>query len=166
MRGVARRVLLLVMMAAVAACGGVFENGEDPGWVIMAPQTDEESGIRGLWPAELPEGAQFVAVSLPVPLEEFVVLALEDTDLVAFPETVGSYQGDTFSWALYSFNARLDDLGPETVRVELGLATKDRGGEPTTYYAGLVALPDVYDANEAMFEAVLLHALDALAPLE
>ena len=167
---VMRRVLALVaplgLMAAAAACGGASEDGHDTGWVIMVPQTDEELGIRGLWPAELPEGAHFVAVSLPVPLDEFVELALEDTTLVAFPESVGSYQGDTFSWDLYSFYARLDDLGPEMLRVDLGLTTVDNSGEPVTYYAGLVALPGVYDANEARFQAVLLYALDAMAPLD
>jgi hypothetical protein len=164
-----RRVLALAALLAVAAilagCGE-WQAGGDEGWVLMVPRVDEEAGIRGLWPAELPDGAHFVAVSLPIPLEEFVDLAMAETNLYAFPERVGGYEGDWLQWDVYSFYARLNDLGPEMLRVDLALATADTGGEPATYYIGLVAPPEVYDAHIAEFEAVFLHALDAAAPLE
>jgi hypothetical protein len=158
-------VAALLAAAILAGCGE-WQVGDGEGWVLMVPRVDEEAGIRGLWPAELPDGAHFVAASLPIPREEFVDLAMAVTNLYAFPERVGGYEGDWLPWDVYSFYARLDDLGPEMMRVNLALATADTGGEPVTYYIGLVAPPDVYDTHSEEFEVLFLHALDAAAPLE
>ena len=159
-------VAALLTVAAILASCSEWQAGDGDGWVLMVPRVDEEAGIRGLWPAELPDGAHFVAVSLPMTREELGDLAIANSNLYVFPEPVGVYEGDWFQWNLFSYYARLDDLGPEMMRVELGLTSTDEGGEPVTRYIGLVALPDVYEAHSAEFEAVFLHALDAAAPLE
>jgi hypothetical protein len=159
-------VAALLTVAAILASCGEWQAGDGDGWVLMVPWVDEEAGMRGLWPAELPEGAHFVAVSLPMTTEELGELAIANSNLYVFPEPAGVYEGDWFQWNLFSYYARLNDLGPEMMRVELGLTSTDEGGEPATRYIGLVALPDVYDAYTSEFEAMFLHALDAAAPLE
>jgi hypothetical protein len=98
--------------------------------------------------------------------EQLSDLAIDNSNLHVFPEPVGVYEGDWFQWNLFSYYARLDGMGPEMMRVELGVTSTDESGEPVTRYIGLVALPDVYDAHSEEFEALLLHALDAAAPLE
>jgi hypothetical protein len=110
---------LLAVAAILAGCGE-WQAGDDEGWVHMVLRVDEEAGLRGLWPAELPDGAHFVAVSLPIPREEFVDQAMAGTNLYAFPERAGRYEGDWPPWDVYSFFARLNDLGPETMRMGSG----------------------------------------------
>jgi hypothetical protein len=132
----------------------------------MVPRVDEEAGMRGLWPAALPDGVHFVAVSLPMTPRELEDLALANSNLHVFPELVGVYEGDWFRWDLYSYYARMNDLGPQLMRVELALTTSEEGSEPVTRYIGLVTPPEIYDAHAAELEAMFLHALDAAAPLE
>jgi hypothetical protein len=153
--------VLTSTLLIATACSASLPQGDD-GLVIMAPFTDEESGIRGVVPYDLPEQSGLLQQPFPGTRAEMVPELLAQTSLEAFPERVGGFRGKALTWDLYAFETQIKELGGGTFRVDLGLAE----GDAASYFVALVAPPDAYDANAVLFETVFTHALYALAPLE
>jgi len=91
-----------------------------------------------------------------------MALLLKETDLSALPEAAGRFKGKAFTWTLYEFESHLEELPVGIVHFDMAVAES----EATTYVVALLALPDAYDANRAMYNTVYTHALYALEPME
>ncbi len=158
------KLLLGVLMSTLlvaAACSASLPQGES-GVIIMAPFTDDDYGIRGVVPQNLPDRFALVQQSFPGTRDELTPILLAQTNLKEIPERVGSVKGVAFTWDLYAFETRIEDVMPENVRVDMALAE----GDSVSYIVALVTLPDEYDANAPMFDTIFTHVVYALAPLE
>ena len=162
-RGLLSSVLLCVLVI-VTACTGSLPEGKS-GVVAMVPFTDLEQGIRGNAPlAGWSDRAVLNQESFSGTLEEWTALAVEKTDIVRLPRSVGTYEGSFLVWDLYTFSTRIADAGPDIYRVDVGLAqNKERS---KIYMVLLVTVPVGYAANQSMYRAVFEHALYAFEPLE
>ncbi|UCC62807.1 MAG: hypothetical protein JSV36_18990 [Anaerolineae bacterium] len=167
---------VLILLVATACTTSLAGGGS--GSIAMVPFTSEELRIRGvvplvcrhtypgnfecegLTPDQRP--AAIVQQSLPGTRIELVALLLDQVGLEQLPESTGSYKGVAFTWDLYTFETQIKDAGPETFRVDSALAE----GDSASYVVALVTLPDVYDANAALYETAFTHVAYALAPLE
>ncbi len=160
-----RALLLLLLVGgtlAIAACGFSLPQGTS-GSIALIPFWDEEKGVQGVRPLEgWTEEAQLLQDAIPMARTDAMTLLLADTDLTALPETTGRYTGKAFTWDLYTFETHLQDASVGIVRADLAVA--DDGS--STYVVALAVLPDAYDANPALFDAVFTHALYALQPME
>jgi hypothetical protein len=156
--------VLLCVLVVVTACTGSLPGGKS-GVVAMMPFTDREQGIRGNAP--LSGWADRVALnqeSFSGTLEEWVATAVEKTDIVSLPRSVGTYEGSFLTWDLYTFSTRIEGAGPDIYRVDVGLAQNKARSK--VYMVLLVTAPVDYAANQAMYRTVFEHALYAFEPLE
>jgi hypothetical protein len=153
--------LLLATILAIASCTGSVAEDQG-GLIIMEPFTSEEFGIRGIVPIGLPDQFALIQQSFPGTKDELTPVLLAEANLKELPESTGSYKGKAFTWDLYTFETQIEDVVPETVRVDLALAEDDSA----SYLVALVTLPGDYDADAPMFETIFLHAVYALAPLD
>ena len=87
---------------------------------------------------------------------------MEQTNLDIFPEAIGSYKGANFNWDLYSFDAQIEEAGPQPLKVDFALAE----GESRFYFVALVAIPEDYEQNAEKYRTVFQHTIYALSPLE
>jgi hypothetical protein len=155
-------ILLLAGLLAIASCSFSLPEGTE-GSIALIPFWDDEQGIQGVQPMEdWSEEATIRQIAVPFSSEEAITLLLKETDLSALPEAAGSFQGKAFTWTLYEFESHLEELPVGILHFDMAVAE----GESTTYVIGLLALPDAYDANQAMYDAVFTHALYALEPME
>jgi hypothetical protein len=169
-------VLILVLLTATA-CAALPARGGS-GSIALVPFSSPEFGIQGVVPQACrqedagnfectgltsdSDAAVMVQQSLPASRDELIALLLDQVDLEQLPEPSGDYKGTAFAWDLYAFEAQIVDVGSEILRVDLALAE----GDSASYLVALVTVPDVYDANAALFDTVFTHAVYALAPLE
>lgn len=160
-----RAVLAILMLAttvAITACSFTLPEGTD-GSIALIPFWDEEQRIQGVQPMEgWSEEALLRQLAITASREEARALILEQTDLSAFPESVGQYRGKAFTWDLYRFESSLEEVPDAILHLDLAVAETDS----TTYVVALVALPEARDANRVMYDAVFTHALYALEPME
>jgi hypothetical protein len=155
-------ILILAGMLAIGACSFQLPEGAE-GSMPLIPFWDEEQGIQGVQPMEgWNEEAVLRQVAIPFSPEEATALLLEQTGLSALPESTGRYQGKAFTWDLYEFESNLEDVPGGILHVDLAVAEIDS----TAYVVALLALPDAYDVNRAMYNTVYTHALYALEPME
>lgn len=156
--------VLLCVLVIVAACNGSLPEGKS-GVVAMMPFSDLEQGIRGNAPLSgWSDRAVLNQESFSGTLEEWTAIAVEKTDIVRLPRSVGTYGGAFLVWDLYTFSTRIADAGPDIYRVDVGLAqNKERS---KIYLVLLVTVPVDYAANQSMYRAVFEHALYAFEPLE
>ena len=169
-------ILGSVLLATTACTAPLAEGGS--GSIALVPFFSEEFDIRGVVPLVCQQGypgnfecqdltpgqspAYMSQQSFPGAMDELVPLLLHALSLEEFPEPIGTYKGTAFIWDLYTLEAQIPDLGPETFRVDLALA---EGGE-MSYLVALVTLPDAYDAHTPLYGTVFTHAVYALAPLD
>ena len=154
--------LLLAGLLAIASCSFSLPEGTD-GSIALIPFWDEEQGIQGVQPMEdWSEEATIRQIAVPFNSEEAMALLLKETDLSALPEAAGRFKGKAFTWTLYEFESHLEELPVGIVHFDMAVAES----EATTYVVALLALPDAYDANRAMYNTVYTHALYALEPME
>jgi hypothetical protein len=155
-------ILILASTVAITACSFSLPQGTD-GAIALIPFWDEEQGIQGVQPMEgWSEEALLRQVAIPVSPEEARALILEETNMSALPESTGQYRGKAFTWNLYKFESSLEEAADATLHFDLAVAERDS----TTYVVGLIALPDAYDANRAMYEAVFTHAMYSFELME
>jgi hypothetical protein len=153
--------VLVGVLLVLTGCATLAHEGES-GVIALVPFADEQFRVRGVRPVDgWAEQAVLVQQSAPVSMEELVASLVADTDLVALPSSTGTYKGRFFTWDLYTFTTRLEEVGPDIYRVDIGLAQ----GESAIYMVGLVTVPLSYPEHEALYESVFHHALYALAPL-
>jgi hypothetical protein len=150
----------------------------DSGSIPLLPFFSEEFDIRGVVPVACHQGepgdfecrdltpaqspAYLFQKFLPSTLDELIPLLLDDLSLEELPEPIGTYKGVAFTWDLFTFEAQIWDLGPETFRLDLAL-TED--GE-RSYLVALVTLPDDYNAHAPLYDTIFIHVVYALAPLD
>lgn len=157
--------LLLGLTACVlwvlTACNPSLPEG-DKGFIGLVPFFDEGQGMQGVLP---PQGwtdqAELIRESLPGTREDLVALVLDRTSLTGLPAPRGTYQGKALTWDLYTFEAQIQDAGPQTFRVDLALAE----GDAAAHLVALISPPGAHEANAALYDTVFTHVLYALAPL-
>ena len=155
-------ILIVASTAAITACSFSLPEGTD-GSIALIPFWDEEQGIQGVQPMEgWSEEALLRQIAITSSPEEARALFLEQTDISALPESTGQYGGKAFTWDLYRFESSLEEVPDAILHFDLAVAERDS----ITYVVGLIALPDTYDANWAMYEAVFTHAMYAFEPME
>ena len=170
-------ILLLSVILAATACSASLADS-DSGSIGLMPFTDEEFGIRGvvpwvcrrsnpgdfecegLTPDQSP--AALIQQSFPGSRDELIPVLLDRVSVEQAPDKVGNYRGAAFTWDLYAFETQIVEAGSEAYRIDLALAE----GDSASYLVALVTVPDVYDANAALYKAVFTRAVYALAPLE
>jgi hypothetical protein len=155
------RWLLLVLILGLVSCTTSFQN-DSQGLVMMRNYINEESSIRGVQPLDMGENAEIIQDSFPGTLDELLLIVMEQTNLDSFPEAIGSYKGGNFKWDLYSFDAQIEDAGPQPLKVDFALAE----GESRFYFVALVAIPEDYEQNAEKYRTVFLHTIYALSPLD
>jgi hypothetical protein len=128
----------------------------------MRYYVNEDSGIRGVQPLDLGENAEIIQDSFPGTLDELQLTVMEQTNLDSFPEAIDSYKGANFNWDLYSFDAQIEEAGPQPIKVDFALTE----GESRLYFVALLALPEEYEQNAEKYRSVFLHTIYALSPLE
>jgi hypothetical protein len=153
-------ILSLLILGLVGCTTSLQEDSQ--GWFLMRYYTDEEKGIRGLEPLNWGENAVIIQESFPGNYDELTQALFDETSLEEYPQSTGTYKGAELTWKLYSFETQIQDLGQETVRVELAIAE----GNAKFYFVALVALPEEYSSNEDKFWSVYLHTIYALSPYE
>jgi hypothetical protein len=134
--------------------------------VDFEPYTDKELGIQGLIPAGWTEAAPgiFARAGSPVDLavlqlavepgmsaEELLGAISDGYGLDEKPESTGSREANDLAWSLYAFQV-------QGIPRDLALGE----GEGFTL---LVVLRSAPDERDALYEAVFLPVVDALAPL-
>jgi hypothetical protein len=137
----------------------------ESGVVAMIPFTSEEHGIRGN--ALLGDSSDWVILNQESFLgtrDELAAIAIEQTDLVRIPRSLGTYKGAYLTWDLYRFTTRLAGESSEIFHVDLALAQGTR--DDRQYLVVLVAQPMDYAANPVKYQTVFEHALYAFEPLE
>ena len=155
-------ILILASTVAITACSFSLPEATD-GSIALIPFWDEEQRIQGIQPMEgWSEEALLRQIAIRSSPGEARALILEQTNLSALPESRGQYRGKAFTWDLYMFESSLEEVPGTILHFDLAVAKRDS----TTYVVGLIALPDAYDANQAMYEAVFTHATYALEPME
>ena len=169
------RLLWIAAIAVLLIAVALPDAGN--GVVIMTPFTSDASGLRGVVPQgwiEVEPGVfargtsstdrtALILQSAPgVTLEGLAAVAGTQLGLERLPERADSYSGSSFTWDMYSFDAQIGDLGSESFRVNLALATQDS----VTYVVALIASPQDYAAQTPIFETAFKHVLYALAPVE
>ena len=154
--------VLASVLLALAGCTAAEHAGES-GVIALAPFVDETFGLRGVRPVEgWAEKAVLLQQSALASMDELVAALVEDTDLIALPRSTGTYEGRHLTWNLYTFTTRIEDLGPDIYRVDLGLAQ----GDAAIYMVILVSEPASYPQHETLYETVYRHAMYALEPLD
>jgi hypothetical protein len=177
MKGRLLAAILGSVLLAITACTIPLPEG-DSGSIALLPFFSEEFGIRGVVPVACHQGdpgnfecrdltqdrslAYLVLQVFPVAMDELIPLLLDELSLERLVEPVGSYKGTALTWDLYTFEAQISDLDPDTFRVDLALA---ESGE-MSYLVALVTLPDAYDAHAPLYDTVFTHCVYALAPLD
>jgi hypothetical protein len=156
-------ILIFAGMLAISACSASLPQGTS-GSIALIPFWDEEQGIQGVQPLEgwSEEAAELVQNAIPGSRQDVVALILAQTDLSAFPESTGRFRGKAFTWDLYTFESHLEEVPVDALHFNLAVAESGS----TTYIVALLTLPDAYDANPALYDTVLTHALYALEPME
>jgi hypothetical protein len=153
---------LVGVLLIITACASSL-SAHDGGAIAMVPFVDPEAGIRGARPLDgWTDQGELVVGSFPGPMDEVIAALLAQVSLDALPMPRGTYRGTAFTWDLYTFQAQIEGAGTETFRIDLALAE----GESTSYYVALAMRPEAYDDNPALYEAVFVHAVYALAPVE
>jgi hypothetical protein len=132
------------------------------GWFMMRKYADEEKGISGFEPLGWGENAVIIQESFSGTYDELTQALFDETSLEEYPQSTGTYKGVALNWNLYSFKTQIQDLGSETVQVELAIAE----GESKFYFVALVTLPEEFTKNEDKFRSVFLHTIYALSPYE
>ncbi len=160
------RALLLILLVGgtllIAACDFSLPQGTS-GSIALIPFWDEERGVQGVQPLEgWTQEAQLLQDAIPMARTDALTLLLADTDLTALPETRGRFTGKAFAWDLYTFETQIQDASVGAVRVDLAVAEDGS----TTYVVALAVLPDAYEIDRALFDAIFAHALYALEPVE
>lgn len=152
----------LFLCLGLISCTTSTYPTDSQGWVMMNYFTDQENGISGLHPLELGETVEVVQEVFPGSIRELEEAALEQMNIVEFPESFGKYHGRALSWNLYSFEAQIQEVGPFDLAINMAVAE----GDSTSYFVALVALPEDYETNTEKYEAVFYHTLYAFSPLE
>lgn len=152
----------LILCLGLISCGTPAFQQDDQGWVLVRYYTNEEKGISGVEPIDLGEEATIVQEFFPGSVEELGEAALESMDIEEFPESIGTYQGRSLTWSLYSFEAQIYDVGPFNVSVDMAVAESGAN----SYFVGLVVLPESYEENKEKYQATFFHTLYAFSPLE
>lgn len=153
-------ILLPLFLGLVSCTTSLQEDGQ--GWFLMRNYTDKEKGLRGLEPLDWGENAVIIQESFPGTVDELSQALFDETSLEEYPQSTGTYKGAALTWDLYSFETQIQDLGLETVRVELAIAE----GDANFYFVAMVTLPEEYTKHEDKFRSVYLHTLYALTPYE
>lgn len=155
-------ILLFAGVLAITACSASLPQGAS-GSIALIPFWDEEQGIQGVQPLEdWTEEAELVQAAIPGNGQDALDQLLAQTDLSALPESTGRFSGKAFTWDLCTFESHLEGVPVDAVHFDLAMA--ETGS--TTYVVMLLALPDAYDANPALYDTVFTHALYALEPME
>ena len=170
-------VVLVSLVLSMSACAWSLPDG-DAGVIAMMPFVNDELGVRGIAPMgwDQVEGGRFVRggaeriedhmelhqKAVPLTLDELNTLLLEQISLEELPKSVGTYEGAALSWDLLTLDTRIDGTGEFTFRLKLAVA----GGESESYFVAVLALPETYDANAPMLDAIFTHALDAFTPVD
>jgi len=155
-------ILILASTVAITACSFSLPKGID-GSIALIPFWDDEQGIQGVQPMEgWSQEALLRQIAIRSSPEKTRALILEQTNLSAFPESTGQYKGKAFTWDLYWFESTLEEVPDAILHFDLSVAERDS----TTYVVALIALPDAYDANRAMYATVFTHAMYAFEPME
>jgi len=155
-------ILILAGLLAIASCSFSLPEGVD-GSIALIPFWDEEQGIQGVQPMEdWSEEATIRQIVVPFSSEEAMALLLKETHLSALPEAAGRFEGKAFTWTQYEFESHLEELAVGILHFDMAVAES----ESTTYVIALLALPDAYETNRALYNTVYTHALYALEPLE
>jgi formylglycine-generating enzyme required for sulfatase activity len=158
-------IAVLAMLITLTACSEMAAADAvttDPGAITLIPYTNEELGISGL----VPEGwlevkpGQFLRMPGHEPtLLGQVALDGATMDQVAadwqLPASVGNMETPDLVWDLYG--AELEWPDAETLAFDVALTES----ESEVYLVILVCLAD---EHEAMYDAVFVPAIDALAP--
>ena len=154
--------VMLVSTLAISACSLSLPVGND-GSIAMIPFWDEEQGIQGVRPLDdWSKEATVVQSAIALSLADATDILLDEASLDALPESNGRYRGKALTYDLFSFESHVADIPLDIVHVDLAVA--ERGS--ATYVVALVAIPESYEANRALYEAVYTHALYALEPME
>jgi hypothetical protein len=141
-------------------------SGAGVGPVEMQPFTNEQMGIRGLAPAGWSQASPgtyvrgssaldstaLIQQALPLSAKILLDLLVAQLGPDETPPGVGERQANGLNWALYN-------LEVEGVSVDIALAEGDG-------LALLVMMQSEPDEREALYEAVFLPAVDALALIE
>lgn len=157
------RALLLVALLASSASA----RAQDA--ITLLPYSSEASGVesvvpegwtdagQGIFARQLDAGDPVIIAQQSAPLPPAAVLdsLLPQLALAEAPESVGTHQGETLEWTLYTIDV---SAGALTLTVDLALAEQDG----TTY---LVLLQSEPDEHETLHNRVFLPTLDRFAPL-
>jgi hypothetical protein len=155
-------ILILAGILAIGACSFSLPEGTD-GSIALLPFWDEEQSIHGVQPVEgWSEEATLRQVMVPFSSHEALALLLKETDLLALPEATGRFKGKTFTWTLYEFESHLEELPVGILHFDMAVAESGS----TTYVVALLALPDAYETNRALYNTVYTHALYAFESME
>ena len=170
-------VLLASVLLTVSACAWPLPNG-DGGVIGMMPFVSEEMGVSGIAPIgwgqvepgrfvrggaeRIEDHMELHQKSAPLTLEELNAVLLEQIGLEELPESTGTYEGAALNWDLLTFDTQIDGTDGFTFRLKLALAAR----ESESYFVAVLALPETYDANAPMLDAIFTHALDAFTPVD
>ena len=155
-------ILLFAGMLATTACSVSLPQGTS-GSIALIPFWDEEQGIQGVQPLEgWTEEAELVQAAIPGSREDVVSLILAQTGLSVLPESTGSFRGKALTWELYTIESSLAEAPVDNVHIYVAIA--ESGAK--AYLVALPVLPDAFEANPALYDAVFTHALYALEPME
>ena len=168
-------VLASILLVA-SACTWSLPEG-DSGVIAMAPFVSDDLGIRGIapigwdqveWDRFVRGGAERIEdhmelhqKAVPLTLDEMNALLLEQISLEELPESTATYDGAALTWDLLTLDTRINGADEFTFRLKLAVAAR----ESESYFVAVLALPDTYDANATMLDAIFTHALDAFTPV-
>lgn len=169
--------ILMVVLLVLTGCSTPLPEG-DSGSVTLIPFFNGEFGISGVVPVTCSEAAPgnfecpdlaadgswaaIIQQAYPGPLDELEALVLEQISLERLPAPAGSYEGRAFEWDLYTLEARVKEVGPEPMRLELALAEESS----MSYLVALVTLPEAHDAHPELLDTIFTHAVYGLVPWE
>jgi hypothetical protein len=170
-------VLLVSLVLSMSACAWSLPDG-DAGVIGMMPFVSDDLGIRGVAPIgwgqvepgrfvrsgaeRIEDHMELHQKAVPLTLDELNTLLLEQISLEELPESTGTYDGAALTWDLLTLDTQIDGTGEFTFRLKLALAAS----ESESYFVAVLALPDTYDTNAPMLDAIFTHSLDAFTPVD
>lgn len=95
-------------------------------------------------------------------LEELEELLSQQVDTPVPTTELDVYQSAQLSWKLYTLETPLKEFGPSTFHIQLALAED----EVRCYLIALTTLPEDYQADKKMYDAIYNHALYAFKSVE
>lgn len=169
-------ILLFLMLFFTACNGDPFHNRS--GAIPMLPFSDTELGIQGNRPFHCtqvgsgvydctdlnPAGNPVIMdqLAFDASLEELVELVSQQVDTPVPTTESGVYRSAELSWKLYTLETAIKDLGENTFHIQLALAED----EVRCYLIALATVPEDYQADQKMYDAIYNHALYAFKPVE